>query len=66
MSIPKFPDFLGVVLQSLADKEAHSVQKGEKSIKDFVIQAFSLTEADLKEMIPFLCNSVKFDSLDYQ
>lgn len=52
MSIPKFPDFLGVVLQSLADKEAHSVQKGEKSIKDFVIQAFSLTEADLKEMIP--------------
>jgi restriction system protein len=52
MSIPKFPDFLGVVLQSLADKEAHSIQTGNKPIKDYVIQAFSLTESDLKEMVP--------------
>ena len=52
MTIPKFPDFLGVVLQSLKDGKEHAIQKGNNSIKDYVIKAFSLTASDLKELVP--------------
>ena len=48
MTIPKFPDFLGVVLQSLKDGKEHAIQKGNNSIKDYVIKEFSLTDSDLK------------------
>ena len=50
MTIPKFPDFLGVVLQSLKDGKEHAIQKGNNSIKDYVIKEFSLTDSDLKEL----------------
>ena len=52
MTIPKFPDFLGVVLQSLKDGKEHAIQKGNNSIKDYVIKAFSLTDSDIKELVP--------------
>ena len=52
MTIPKFPDFLGVVLQSLKDGKEHAIQKGNNSIKDYVIKEFSLTDSDLKELVP--------------
>ena len=48
MTIPKFPDFLGVVLQSLKDGKEHAIQKGNNSIRDYVIKEFSLTDSDLK------------------
>lgn len=35
MNIPKFPDFPGVVRQSLADKDVHSIQRGNNPIKDY-------------------------------
>ena len=52
MTIPKFPDFLGVVLQSLQDGKEHAIQKGNNSIKDYIVKAFTLTESDLKELVP--------------
>lgn len=52
MTIPKFPDFLGVVLQSLQDGKEHAIQKGNNSIKDYIVKAFALTESDLKELVP--------------
>ena len=52
MAIPKFPDFLKVVLLSLQDGREHPIQRGENSIKDYVIARFNLNEDDLKEMVP--------------
>ena len=52
MTIPKFPEFLGVVLDALQDGKEHSIQKGDNSIKDYVVKAFSLTNSDLQELVP--------------
>jgi len=48
MAIPKFDEFFPAFMQCLSDGEVHTM----KEIKEFCVQQFSLTDAELRELTP--------------
>ncbi|MBQ3447506.1 MAG: restriction endonuclease, partial [Synergistaceae bacterium] len=48
MSVPKFFEFFGVLLEALRDGELHSAQE----VKDTIAARMNLNEADIAELVP--------------